>query len=245
MSTVEVTLPENTTTEETEVKDTEISEEQEAVVESPEGAPEGDIKETEDTPEISEEKALETEIKDQTKAIEDATTLLSDKGINYEALTAEYDTNGSISAESYAALEKAGFPASVVNAYIAGVEATQNKIVDAVYRYAGGQAEYEKVTAYIQAKGKEDVDSFNALIDSGNVSAIKMVIAGAKAEMTMNRGTSKATVLGGGIGAPSGGYANEIEMAEAMADPRYSTDEVYRKQVATKLSKSAFISFNN
>ena len=63
-----------------------------------------------------------------------------------------------------------------------------------------------------------------------------MVIAGAKAEMTMNRGTSKATVLGGGIGAPSGGYANEIEMAEAMADPRYSTDEVYRKQVATKLS---------
>lgn len=35
MSTVEVTLPENTTTEETEVKDTEISEEQEAVVESP------------------------------------------------------------------------------------------------------------------------------------------------------------------------------------------------------------------
>ena len=63
--------------------------------------------------------------KDQTKAIEDATTLLSDKGINYEALTAEYDTNGSISAESYAALEKAGFPASVVNAYIAGVEATQ------------------------------------------------------------------------------------------------------------------------
>ena len=233
MSTVEVTLPENTTTEETEVKDTEISEEQETVVESPEGAPEGDTKETEDTPEISEEKALETEIKDQTKAI------------NYEALTAEYDTNGSISAESYAALEKAGFPASVVNAYIAGVEATQNKIVDAVYRYAGGQAEYEKVTAYIQAKGKEDVDSFNALIDSGNVSAIKMVIAGAKAEMTMNRGTSKATVLGGGIGAPSGGYANEIEMAEAMADPRYSTDEVYRKQVATKLSKSAFISFNN
>ena len=52
MSTVEVTLPENTTTEETEVKDTEISEEQEAVVESPEGAPEGDTKETEDTPEI-------------------------------------------------------------------------------------------------------------------------------------------------------------------------------------------------
>ena len=185
MSTVEVTLPENTTTEETEVKDTEISEEQETVVETPEGAPEGDAKETEDTPEISEEKALETEIKDQTKAIEDATTLLSDKGINYEALTAEYDTNGSISAESYAALEKAGFPASVVNAYIAGVEATQNKIVDAVYRYAGGQAEYKKVTAYIQAKGKEDVDSFNALIDSGNVSAIKMVIAGAKAEMQM------------------------------------------------------------
>ena len=73
----------------------------------------------------------------------------------------------------------------------------------------------------------------------------KWLLRGLKAEMTMNRGTSKATVLGGGIGAPSGGYANEIEMAEAMADPRYSTDEVYRKQVATKLSKSAFISFNN
>lgn len=245
MSTVEVTLPENATTEETEVKDTGTSEEQETVVESPEGAPEGDLKETEDTPEISEEKALETELKDQTKAIEDATALLSDKGINYEALTAEYDANGSISAESYAALEKAGFPASVVNAYIAGVEATQNKIVDTVYRYAGGQAEYEKVTAYIQAKGKEDVDSFNALIDSGNISAIKMVIAGAKAEMTMSRGTAKATVLGGGTDTPIGGYATEIEMAEAMADPRYGTDEVYRKQVATKLAKSAFISFNN
>lgn len=63
--------------------------------------------------------------------------------------------------------------------------------------------------------------------------------------MTMSRGTTKTTVLGGGAGAPIGGYANEVEMAEAMADPRYSTDEAYRKQVATKLSKSAFISFNN
>lgn len=242
MSTVEVTLPETSATaEEAEATTPETAEEQE-VVETPEGEPEV---ETEEPEGASEEKALETEIKDQTKAIEDATTLLSDKGINYEALTAEYDANGSISAESYAALEKAGFPASVVNAYIAGVEATQNKIVDAVYRYAGGQAEYEKVTAYIQAKGKEDVDSFNGLIDSSNVSAIKMVIAGAKAEMTMSRGTSKAAVLGGGTGAPIGGYANEVEMAEAMADLRYSTDEAYRKQVATKLSKSAFISFNN
>ena len=198
---------------------------------------------TEENQQTNEEAAVEQEVQEQQKAVEDAKGVLEDKGLDYEALTKEYEEHGALSNQTYADLAKAGFSKSMVDTFIAGIEASNDRFVQQVYNYAGGEAEYQKLAQYIGSKGKADVDSFNALLETGNLSAIKMVIAGAKAEMTLRNGTSNPSVLGGANEVQVGGYANEAEMVKAMSDERYGMDEDYTKAVQAKLAKSNFIQF--
>lgn len=243
MSEIEVQVEDNLTNEETEVQETQPeqqetanTEEGAAAEQEPEAGGEGEKTE--------EEAAVEQDVKEQQQAVEDAKGVLSEKGLDYDALTKEYEEHGALSNQTYADLAKAGFSKNMVDTFIAGIEAANDRFVNAVYGYAGGEAEYQKVAQYIGSKGKADVDSFNALLETGNLSAIKMVIAGAKAEMTLRNGTVNPSVIGGAAGVQVGGYANEMEMTKAMSDPRYGVDEAYTKTVQEKLSKSAFISFN-
>lgn len=190
------------------------------------------------------EQALEQNLKETKEAINDATALLNDKGLNYDALVSEYDQNGVLSEDTYKKLADAGYPKNVVDTFIRGVEATNEGFTNAVYGFAGGKAEYEKLTAYVTSKGKEAVDGFNTIITNGSLASVKMMINGLKAEMTMRSGTAKGSLLGGNSGGNMGGFANEAAMEKAMSDPRYGVDEAYTKAVEQRLIKSPFISFN-
>lgn len=241
MSEIEVQVEDNLTNEETEAQETQPEETE------PKGAEEGAQQEPEaggEGEKTEEEAAVEQGVKEQQQAIEDAKGVLNEKGLDYDALTKEYEEHGALSNQTYADLAKAGFSKNMVDTFIAGIEAANDRFVNTVYSYAGGEAEYQKIAHYIGTKGKADVDSFNALLEAGNLSAIKMVIAGAKAEMTLRNGTANPSVIGGASGVQVGGYANEMEMTKAMSDPRYGVDEEYTKTVSAKLAKSSFISFN-
>lgn len=239
MSEIEVTV--NDPVENPAEEQVENKEETPVTETSPEDAGNDGNKPSEEKPAAED---VSEDIKKQQESIEDAKGVLNDKGLDYEALSKEYEEHGALSSQTYADLAKAGFSKNMVDTFIAGIEAANDRFVNTVYGYAGGEAEYQKVAQYIGSKGQADVDSFNALLETGNLSAIKMVIAGAKAEMTLRTGTSNPSVLGGNNGAPVGGFANEADMVKAMSDPRYGTDEDYTKTVQTKLSKSNFIAFN-
>ncbi|PWM76700.1 MAG: hypothetical protein DBY32_11280 [Phascolarctobacterium sp.] len=248
MATIEVEVNEQQTEQQEE--ETVVQSEQQQQSE-PTGTetPEEDATTTSENEEAqAEQTSEETEvtkgIQEQQQAIEDAKGVLNEKGLDYDALTKEYEEHGTLSNQTYADLAKAGFSKTMVDTFIAGIEASNDRFVNTVYGYAGGEQEYQKVAQYISSKGKADVDSFNALLETGNLSAIKMVIAGAKAEMTLRNGTTQPSVLGGASGAQVGGFANEIEMTKAMSDARYGTDDNYTKTVQEKLAKSAFIQFN-
>lgn len=199
--------------------------------------------ETNNEEKADESKAVEDTIKATKESTEEAAKTLSEKGIDYGDLTTEYEEKGALSEDTYKKLADAGYPKAVVDTYIRGVEAANEAFVNSVYTAAGGKTEYDKLSNYIQSKGKDAVEGFNDALMNGSLSTVKMLINGFKAEMTLRNGTQKASVLGSGSPAGTSGFANEADMDKAMDDPRYGVDEEYTKQVTKRLSKSKFFSF--
>ena len=199
--------------------------------------------ETNNEEKADESKAVEDTIKATKESTEEAAKTLSEKGIDYGALTTEYEEKGALSEDTYKKLADAGYPKAVVDTYIRGVEAANEAFVNSVYTAAGGKTEYDKLSNYIQSKGKDAVEGFNDALMNGSLSTVKMLINGFMAEMTLRNGTQKASVLGSGSPAGTSGFANEADMDKAMDDPRYGVDEEYTKQVTKRLSKSKFFSF--
>lgn len=199
--------------------------------------------ETNNEEKADESKAVEDTIKATKESTEEAAKTLSEKGIDYGALTTEYEEKGALSEDTYKKLADAGYPKAVVDTYIRGVEAANEAFVNSVYTATGGKTEYDKLSNYIQSKGKDAVEGFNDALMNGSLSTVKMLINGFKAEMTLRNGTQKASVLGSGSPAGTSGFANEADMDKAMDDPRYGVDEEYTKQVTKRLSKSKFFSF--
>ena len=199
--------------------------------------------ETNNEEKADESKVVEDTIKATKESVEEATKTLSEKGIDYGALTTEYEEKGALSEDTYKKLADAGYPKAVVDTYIRGIEAANEAFVNSVYTVAGGKAEYDKLSNYIQSKGKDAVEGFNDALMNGSLSTVKMLINGFKAEMTLRNGTQKASVLGSGSPTGTSGFANEADMDKAMDDPRYGVDEEYTKQVTKRLSKSKFFSF--
>lgn len=192
-----------------------------------------------------ESKAIEDTIKATKESTEEAAKTLFEKGIDYDALATEYEEKGVLSENTYKNLADAGYPKAVVDTYIRGVEAANEAFVNSVYTAAGGKTEYDKLSNYIQSKGKTAVEGFNDALMNGSLSTVKMLINGFKAEMTLRNGTQKASVLGSGSPAGTSGFANEADMDKAMDDPRYGVNEEYTKQVTKRLSKSKFFSFGH
>ena len=247
MATIEVQEPaENTEQAEEEQQQEQQQQENNTTDENSNDDNSDDTKEPAETnneEKADESKVVEDTIKATKESVEEATKTLSEKGIDYGALTTEYEEKGALSEDTYKKLADAGYPKAVVDTYIRGIEAANEAFVNSVYTVAGGKAEYDKLSNYIQSKGKDAVEGFNDALMNGSLSTVKMLINGFKAEMTLRNGTQKASVLGSGSPAGTSGFANEADMDKAMDDPRYGVDEEYTKQVTKRLSKSKFFSF--
>lgn len=195
-----------------------------------------------------EEKTLESEIKEveegvkeQKKAEQDVKADLETKGVDYDALVKEYEGNGKLSEESMKALKGAGYPETVVNAFIKGFEAQVNEFTNAVYKIAGGEAEYGKICNFIKGLGEADVQAFNETINSGSLTQLSALINGYKAQMTTKYGTSNRSILGGANVVEAKGFNSKDAMVKAMNDPRYGTDMAYTEKVQRMTMQSTFL----
>ena len=191
-------------------------------------------------PEENPQAALEADFqKQQTREVEIKGTLAK-SGIDFDALAAEYDKDGALSAESITALEKAGYPKAVVDAYIAGLDALADRYVQEVKNLAGGEENYARLIQFIGAQPQSIIDGFNAAIQSGNIAQIQLALAGVQAQMTAAYGTANPSVLAGaqGAGTPTG-YQTTAEMTKDMSDPRYQTDPAFTQEVYRKIQYSS------
>lgn len=179
----------------------------------------------------------------QQQATEELQKDLAERNVDFKSLEEEYTKNGQLSSASLEALANAGYPKEVVDAYISGVEANQEKFYNAVVGFAGGEDEYRQVAQFVSSQGDKAVQDFNDTINTGNLGVINMVIQGVKANMKAVNGTTNQTILGqstGGTADNTNAYLSKQQMLDAMNDPRYDKDPIYRKQVEQKIINSNF-----
>lgn len=201
---------------------------------------EGQKEEETDKPDASPEDTLQNTVDEQAKAAEDVKTDLTNKGVDFDALSAEYDKNGALSEDSLKKLEEAGYPKSVVSAYIAGLEATAEKFVNDVVSHVGGVEKYQQIAQFISTSGQ--ADAFNSLLEKGNLAEIKLALDGIQARMQARTGTTGRSILGGGSSSTNNlGYNSKAEMVKAMSDKRYGRDRSYTMDVQRKVMNSSFI----
>ena len=189
----------------------------------------------------AEKKEVEDGVKEQQKAEQDVKADLETKGVDYDALVKEYEDNGKLSEESMKALKGAGYPETVVNAFIKGFEAQVNEFTNAVYKMAGGEAEYGKLCNFIKGLGEADVQAFNETINSGSLTQLAALINGYKAQMTTKYGTSNRSILGGANAVEAQGFNSKDAMIKAMNDPRYGNDMAYTEKVQRMTMQSTFL----
>ena len=196
----------------------------------------------EDTPlpEENPKETLEQDFQKQQGTEQEVKTALSKSGIDFDALAAEYDKDGALSTDSLAALEKAGYPKAVVDAYLAGLDALADRYVQEVKNLAGGEENYARLIQFIGSQPQNVIDGFNAAIQTGNIAQIQLALAGIQAQMTAAYGTSNPSVMAGaqGAGTPTG-YQTTAEMTKDMSDPRYQTDPVFTQEVYRKIQYSS------
>ena len=200
---------------------------------TPEGTPEEETQETTEVETPVEDNPIETR-KETEKVIKEE---LETKGLSFDEFAEEYQETGTLSPESINKLEQAGYPKAMVDAYIAGLEAQASKFVDTVKSYADGK--WDNIVELVKTQGQEAIDGFNATLNTGNLSQIKLMINGLLAQHKTQFGTSNPLVTGMPTATTSqSGFTSKQEMVTAMADKRYGRDMSYTREVQTKVKMS-------
>jgi len=170
---------------------------------------------------------------------EQAQKLVTDAGLDFDALSAKFAQTGALSDEDYAALEGAKIPRAMVDAYIEGQKAIAQTHRATLLSAVGGEEGFTAVSTWAaDALDAADIDAFNSVMDSGDMGAMKLALAGLKAQYDAENG-SEPTLLKADTGSASQEvFRSTAELTAAMKDPRYDRDPAYRADVEKKLARS-------
>ena len=196
-----------------------------------------DETEVQESDEVSEEKTKDEE----TSAV---TTLLE------EASTEYYDNDQSLSQETIDKFSEMS-STELVSAYVESLKGAQaqqpqqqeieltDRDINVVKNSVGGEAEYTKLVNWTRENSAQtDIDSFNDLIATGNVGAIKLAVAGLKAQYQDANGYEGKMLTGKPPKASGDVFRSQAEVVAAMSDPRYDRDSAYRQDLIEKLDRS-------
>lgn len=175
----------------------------------------------------------------------DAEVLVASAGLDFESLNQEYASQGSLSAKSYADLERAGISRETVDAYIEGQAAVASGIKAAVFSAAGGADAYADMVGWAAVNlTAHEIDAYNAQMNSGDEFQMRLAVDGLKAQFVAENGSAPKLIGGtSGQSSRSSGdvFASTSDLTAAMKDPRYSTDASYRDAVIAKIGRSSIL----
>jgi hypothetical protein len=162
-------------------------------------------------------------------------------GLNFDALSTEFAEKGDLTPESYQALEKAGIPKPMVDAYIAGQKALAEAQAQQLYSLAGGQDSFAKMTEWAGANLTDaEIAAYNEAVTKGSVDQAKLAVSGLHARFAAAEGV-RPNLVTGQTNAKPVGYQSVQEMTRDMNDPRYiSGDPAFHAMVDAKIANAAF-----
>lgn len=160
-------------------------------------------------------------------------------GLDFDAYSAEYAETGELSADTYDALAKAGIPQSIVDQYIEAQSVAAEFQQSQVFSEVGGQSNYGNMMEWATNNLSEsEIDSYNAVMDSGDIEQIMMSVRGLSARYSTSEGIEPSRTIGGDVSTGSSVYRSVAEMMTDMQDPRYKSDPAFRRDVEQKLGRS-------
>lgn len=160
-------------------------------------------------------------------------------GLDFDALSNEFQENGTLSDESYEALTKAGFPKEYVDAYIEGQKAVAAQYASQIYSLVGGEQQYADMVEWAGSNlSSAEVEAFNAAIGSGDLAHVALAVKGLRASYEGDNGAEPKLVTADNSRATGEVYRSTAELTAAMRDPRYKNDPAYRSDVERKLKNS-------
>ena len=168
---------------------------------------------------------------------EKASEVLESKGFDYQALTEEFQANGDLTPETREKLAKQGITGEILDAYIEGQKAIVQRAMEDIASTVGGMEQMETIVEWAKANLSEaEKKSIDAVHDPA---VIKILLKDLERRMNDSEGYVPQAQLQGGAGETRGNYFESMhEVEEAINDPRYSSDPVYRAKVAQKLTAS-------
>jgi len=151
----------------------------------------------------------------------------------------EYSENGSLTEDSYTELAKQGLNKDLVDTYIAGQKAIAENQSASIFDTVGGKDKYQELMTWAgENLSESDVASYNSITDTGSVDQIKFAEQGLMAQAGMNK-SKQPDLFQGDVNVQNTKSFNSLaQVTEAINDPRYTTDPVYRKEVEDKIDKS-------
>jgi len=183
------------------------------------------------------------EVSDTEIPTNDAPEVSESAGIDYEALQSEYQSNQSLSPDTYESLAKSGIPREVVDQYIAGQEQLATSQRTTMFNSVGGEEAYGSMMEWASTNlNASEVDAYNKTMNSGNIDQIQMSVHGLKARYQAVNGSDPKLISGDTASANAGGrFESVAQLTEAMRDPRYAKDSAFRNSVQNKLSNSSIL----
>ena len=160
----------------------------------------------------------------------------------------EFNSKGELSAETLAQFEQMSSK-ELVQAYFEyeqglpemdapqSVELSQGDI-NTIQNSVGGEAAYQQLVGWAAQNFSEaEIQAFDNVVDSGNVAAINLALAGLKARYTDAVGY-EGNMIQGKAASPADTFKSQAEVVRAMSDPKYDRDPAYRDEIMQKLARS-------
>lgn len=110
--------------------------------------------------------------------------------------------------------------------------------VNVIQNSVGGEAAYANLVNWAADNLPPDyVQAFDSVVESGNVQAIQIAVAGLRSEYENSVGY-EGRMLTGKAATTQDVFRSQAEVVRAMNDPRYDSDPAYRQDVFDKLDRS-------
>lgn len=164
---------------------------------------------------------------------------LSQKGLDLSKFSEEFNANGKLSDDSYAALDKAGISKAIVDTYIEGQQAKVAIFTQKIYDAAGGEDTYKSMINWAATNLSEgEKQAYNDAIGTLDSDKYMLALSGLVSKYRASVGNEPKLVTGTSTVNTNGTYSSWDEVKLDMKSPRYAKDPSFRKQVESKLQSS-------
>lgn len=164
--------------------------------------------------------------------------------LDFDAFAKEFTDTGALSEATYKALETAGIPKAVADAYVNGLQATSALAAQEeakLFEVVGGKDKFPALQQWMQGNlTAAELKAFNDSTVDGTFDQAKLAMEAVNARYVAAMGGGPGLREGtGGSSATVGGYESLRQFVEATKDPRYAKDPAFRQAHERKIAATA------